>query len=850
MNSKAPLQLRTWNPFTQSGALLNFLIIPVILISFSVAPLSIHSQNSKDPFNIEQLAEIQKPQQVTLISEQELPIGQLQKGQHVFNLKTNSISKLRNNYHELISSEIPDGNGKTHKFLYTEYDFFSPDFEINLLKENQIIKLNNVDRGLHLKGIQKNNSNSISSLSIFENELYGSAYNSNGLKINITPTSSSEYLATQCLITDENLVDFSNLKFECNTDDFRHYIGSEFSVSTRLNDNCKSVLISIDVDYALYLKFKGNVQSISNYVTGLFNNVHTLYKKEAISIALSQINIHATDDRFTHRTASEDLEFFRTRYPNTKKTIKLLLSGYEKNKIASLGGISYINTLCTPSYSYAFVNVNGTYENYSIYSWDVFATTHELGHIMGSRHTHACVWGPKNNVALDNCAKVEGSCGNPGIPKKGTIMSYCFQTGMPGIDFLLGFGTEPGNLIRSKIASSKCLSSYTPVAKTISNPNSKIEANVECFDGVYTHYYFDNNTIDPTDDVLILSINKKSNDIGNLTDGSLKIALNTTKDYSEYKLTPITALYVNPLTSWNVLNKFWTIESNKTPKTSVSLVYYFGANDINAFTTSKLANGINDLNMYMLSNSTNPSPSSNHAGATKDAAVLIGSASKMSGGFTYSKMDSTLYSVEVNSSFLGSSGIGVSVNLTDAVKFTQLSAAYSGGYHTTSFTASGENNIVRYVIERSADQIHFDSIGMLTYKKPSSTNNVYKHSRLGSEEKEFIYRIRAVTKTNQWTYSAQFSQNNPYDGTNGLSAYPNPVKTGTLYIDYTNKAAAQSATITINDIYGRVLKNYKTDILSGKNTLNISTLELPEGLNYLNLSTKTENLKISFSVRK
>lgn len=418
MNSKAPLQLLTRNLFMQRGASINFLIIPVILISFSVAPLSIHSQNNKDPFNIEQIAAFQKPQQVMLISEKELPIGQLQKGQHAFNLKTNSISKLRNNYHELISSEIPDGNGKAHKFIYTEYNFFSPEFEINLLKENQIIKLNNVDRGLHLKGIQKNNSNSISSLSIFENELYGSAYNSDGLKINITPTRSSENQSALCLITDENLVDFSNLKFECNTDDFRHYIGSELSVSSRLNDNCKSVLISIDVDYALYLKFKGNVQNISNYVTGLFNNVHTLYKKEAISIALSQINIHATEDRFTHRTASEDLESFRTRYPNTKKTIKLLLSGYEKDKIASLGGISYINTLCTPSYSYAFVNVNGTFENYSIYSWDIFATTHELGHIMGSRHTHACVWGPKNNAALDNCAKVEGSCGNPGIPKK------------------------------------------------------------------------------------------------------------------------------------------------------------------------------------------------------------------------------------------------------------------------------------------------------------------------------------------------------------------------------------------------------------------------------------------------
>lgn len=61
MNSKALIQLLTRNLFTQRGASIHFLIIPVILISFSIAPLSIHSQNNKDPFNIEQIAAFQNP---------------------------------------------------------------------------------------------------------------------------------------------------------------------------------------------------------------------------------------------------------------------------------------------------------------------------------------------------------------------------------------------------------------------------------------------------------------------------------------------------------------------------------------------------------------------------------------------------------------------------------------------------------------------------------------------------------------------------------------------------------------------------------------------------------------------
>jgi hypothetical protein len=67
--------------------------------------------------------------------------------------------------------------------------------------------------------------------------------------------------------------------------------------------------------------------------------VHTLYKRESISIALSQINIHATKDNFTHITANEDLENFRKKYQNPKKMIKILLSGYSKSNQAVLGGI-------------------------------------------------------------------------------------------------------------------------------------------------------------------------------------------------------------------------------------------------------------------------------------------------------------------------------------------------------------------------------------------------------------------------------------------------------------------------------------------------------------------------------
>jgi hypothetical protein len=97
-----------------------------------------------------------------------------------------------------------------------------------------------------------------------------------------------------------------------------------------------------------------------------------------------------------------------------------------------------------------FSSIGSTYSTVPTYSWSVEVVTHEFGHLLGSQHTHACVWNG-NNTAIDGCYTTEGGCANPGIPSGGgTIMSYCHLTNT-GINFTKGFGTQPGNIIRSKV---------------------------------------------------------------------------------------------------------------------------------------------------------------------------------------------------------------------------------------------------------------------------------------------------------------------------------------------------------------------------------------------------------------
>ena len=88
--------------------------------------------------------------------------------------------------------------------------------------------------------------------------------------------------------------------------------------------------------------------------------------------------------------------------------------------------------------------------------------THEQGHLMGSRHTHACVWNG-NNTAIDNCGPsqgygYEGSCsGAPTPTNGGTIMSYCHLVGGVGINFNNGFGSQPAAVIINKYNAASCL---------------------------------------------------------------------------------------------------------------------------------------------------------------------------------------------------------------------------------------------------------------------------------------------------------------------------------------------------------------------------------------------------------
>jgi hypothetical protein len=390
----------------------------------------------------------------------------------LYDLVTNGGRSSGNVSEEVSEFELMTLNNESIRNLYLE----SPDnFKLSLpLKKRSNINLLLVEidmplmeveaapsgkaisyrPGKHYRGIVEGQEGSWAAISVYENEIYG--------LISEERSESSYVLGklkdddTHILYNDKDLQKPKEFSCMANTSvlpQLKHEeIFSEKAASYR---NTKCVRLYFEVDNDIVLN-KGGETGAINYITAVYNQMAVLYSNEQINTSISKILVWTSASPYSG-TSTSSLLF---QFGDTRTTFDgdlAMLVAYKGN-----GGIAWVDGFCETDkkYSMGYSGIGSSFNNVPTYSWTVNVLAHEFGHLFGSPHTHDCYWNG-NSTAIDGCA-APNSCPRPATPTNGgTIMSYCHNVSGVGINFQNGFGPQPGNLMRSRVASASCLGQCT-----------------------------------------------------------------------------------------------------------------------------------------------------------------------------------------------------------------------------------------------------------------------------------------------------------------------------------------------------------------------------------------------------
>ncbi len=190
-------------------------------------------------------------------------------------------------------------------------------------------------------------------------------------------------------------------------------------------------VLAIDTDTEWMAGKSNNINTAMNYINSLFVNMNVFFERDAsLHFLMGNVTLRTSSDPYPNEpnisNALTDFgEYWRVNNSGINRDFAALLSGQNIGS-NSFSGIAWVDAYCENGTVFG----NQTYGSYSVNrigsnagtSWVSQFLAHELGHNMGSPHTHCYT------PAIDNCYSAEDGCfsGAEVCPAgNGTIMSYC-----------------------------------------------------------------------------------------------------------------------------------------------------------------------------------------------------------------------------------------------------------------------------------------------------------------------------------------------------------------------------------------------------------------------------------------
>ncbi|MEO8086448.1 MAG: zinc-dependent metalloprotease family protein, partial [Bacteroidota bacterium] len=385
--------------------------------------------------------------------------------------KSADIESIKATKPEFISLPIPVDNGaRSLNLLLYKVDISPNGFTLMSSDGQPHLKDNSI---VHYRGIIDNNPRSVVSFTFSDDETMGLVCTENGNYVigKLAQSPNDNYI----IYNDRDMLARNNFTcgtlpvFPTNQSQYSPNGGGGNTVQTT-----KCVNWYWETDYDIFVD-KGSVANVNTYMQAVFNQDAALYANDGITITLQTLYVWSTTDPYTGPGTGDYLNQFGNYRTSFAGDLAHLI-GYNGG-----GGIAWVGGLCygMPSGRQAYSAIYGTYSNVPAFSWTIECISHEEGHVLGSNHTHDCVWNG-NNTAIDGCGPAAGYPGSSNggncvagpIPTMGTIMSYCHLSPNPGIDLSLGFGIQPKTLIINAVNGASCLSACGQGCSTPAQPGT------------------------------------------------------------------------------------------------------------------------------------------------------------------------------------------------------------------------------------------------------------------------------------------------------------------------------------------------------------------------------------------
>ncbi|HUC83492.1 MAG TPA: PKD domain-containing protein [Flavisolibacter sp.] len=386
------------------------------------------------------------------------------------------------------------------------------------------------------------------------------------------------------------------------------------------------------------------------------------------------------------------------------------------------------------------------------------------------------------------------------------------------------------------------------IVKTIQVPAAKkiipaaglqsLTANIECEDPNdygWTNYYYNNNTVHGHDDILLLSLKKNGNDIGNLWNG-LTVKVSATQGAGSNTGVLLTnPLITNPSGFW-VMNRFWEVTPATQPTTPVGVRFYYNTQDLADVNGSHPSHSLTHTNLlFYKSVGGNPDPTTNLAGATSVISITNGNTPDLN-KWVYTDMLYGRHMAEFKVAGFSGGGGGATGNLAVLpVKLLSFETQLQQNRVQLKWSVANPEDVDRFVIERSFDGVNFNQAKTVRSNGKQSFSETDQDFRERSYK--IHYRLKMVERNGAVSYSKIISVALK-PGAYTFTISPNPAR-DYLVVDG-SLPSNQPLQLKLIDVLGRNVFTKK--LASGLNEKVLLPSSLQNGIYHVIVSAKEQSL--------